>query len=487
MAKLNYNIKTNNDGTKFIEITGVENVLKDSTEIEIPSFMLINGEKIPVKQIKSLKSNDNPLKSVVIPESIVSFGANAFPNIDTVYFRDSHLFNRWKVNDDLFKKRAIWNYAGFSGTTKDGFQYCLCQSKEDGEYICVIGYVGDKINIAFPTSINLNEKNISVKSLCTALYFKNKWIRSIFIPKCIKYIDDLAFDNLSESSPMFFCEAYKKPSGWKLLWALYGHHDYLVTEVPGGDFFLGVILYKFGNCKLKYCGEFIFDKEVVWGSIGKEITVNNIEYSLCKDDNGKDFACIIGCSSKQERIDFPSSISLNGNKIPVLAICGCINFSEDCLPKYIYIPKEIINIGYRAFGYLGVYDLTLLCEAKYKPLGWDANWNFNFIDSPVYYGAVFNYSGDLLRKSKDGYLYTVCEDVNNKKYITIIDYQGSAPEDFEPLCVPSSIKVDNEILPVKVICDNAFKEYSPLDVDIPEGIYFDDYRAFGQHDAEKSY
>ena len=83
---------------------------------------------------------------------------------------------------------------------------------------------------------------------------------------------------------------------------------------------------------------------------------------------------------------------------------------EDCTSlTSIIISKGVNNIGYKVFSYCP--NLTIYCEVKSKPSGWDSNWNAS--NCPV----VWNYGKHILDEwitdieptcTEAGHRYAIC-------------------------------------------------------------------------------
>ncbi len=227
---------------------------------------------------------------------------------------------------------------------------------------------------AFYNCSNLTsiEMPSSVISIGRYAFYECSNLTSINIPSGVTSIGDHAFDFIYGSRLTIYCEAESKPSGWSSDWN--------------------------NNTR-----------PVVWNCIEHGETENGIKWGYTKDG----VMTIAGYSGASTEVVIPETI--NGHSVTTVAgyaFSGCSSLTS------IEIPRGVTSIGYYAF-----YEcyLTIYCEAKSKPSGWDSNWN------PDKRPVVWNYGGEH-GETENGIKWGLTKGGT----ITISGYSGESKEAIIP-------------------------------------------------------
>ena len=164
-----YAVSQDEDGNKYITILGY---VGESTAIEIPSSINVDGEDIPVTLIGSYAFTYSSLTSITIPSSVTSIGYEALSNC---YSLTSVIF------EDNSQLTSIGGYA---------FAYC-----------------SKLTSIIIPSSVtSIGERAFRSCSSLT----------SIIIPLSVTSIGINVFFGCS--SLTIYCEASSQPDGWDSSW-----------------------------------------------------------------------------------------------------------------------------------------------------------------------------------------------------------------------------------------------------------------------------
>ena len=428
------------------------------TSIYIPNSVTTIGS--------SAFSNCSSLTPIFIPSSVTTIGDYAFDNCSnlTIYCETSSKPSGWNSYWNASDRPVVWSsYKGINGNS-NGLEYIAYHDTEGNPYIVIIGYNGSNTDVVIPEYINVNGEDILVKEINDQAFYDNDIITSvtipnsvttigssafsncssltsIFIPSSVTTIGDYAFDNCSNLT--IYCETSSKPSGWNSYW----------------------------NAS---------DRPVVWSSYkGINGNSNGLEYIAYHDTEGNPYIVIIGYNGSNTDVVIPEYINVNGEDILVKEIndqafydndiitsvtipnsvttIGSSAFSNCSSLTSIFIPSSVTTIGDYAFIYC--YDLTIYCETSSKPSGWAYYWNSN--NRPVVWNCI-----DCGITAERLY-FVVLLDENGDEYVTIVGYTGSSTD----VVIPSSINVDGEDIPVKVIADYAFYDNDTItSVYIPDSV-----------------
>ena len=308
---------------------------------------------------------------------------------DTFY---EYAFKGWTPDLDTVLRDAIYT-AQYTSTYKYDYLNFYFDIKEDenlNKYIEVKEATSfgswDPVDLVIPPYVNVDGENLPVKSIGSNAFNGNpqgipvgtslllnsisipdtithisyhafsyyskdygnyNTLTSIFIPKSVTSIDEYAFYDCNGFS--IYCEITKKLEGWASDWS--GHTS------------------------------------IVWGYTGIDgITQDGIRYAVSQNDNGDKSIIITGCESSNTNLIIPSSISINGEDIPVKAIADNAFYKCDSLTS-IYIPNSVTTVGSYAFH--GCSSLTIYCEASSEPSGWDYRWNY-YSNRPVVWNCTYD-------------------------------------------------------------------------------------------------
>ena len=408
-----YGVTLDSSGDRCISIAGY---IGEPTDVSIPSIIDIGGEEFPVKEIaESSFEGCTSLTSIVIPNSITSINSYAF------YHCTSLVSVTFAENSQL---ESI-GYFGFCG--------------------------------------------------CTSLV-------SIVIPNSVASIGNDAFWNCT--SLTIYCEASSEPSGWAeyswnysyrpIVWNYQG-----INGVTEDGFSYAVTLDSSGDKCIVITG---YIGELNDITIPSAVTVNDQALTV-KEISENAFYKYTSLTS----VVIPSSVtSIGGNAFYRCASLASVTFGEnsqlesisyyafaycssltsivipssvtsigghafsDCISlASVVIPSSVTSIGYYAFD--SCSSLSIYCEGSSSASGWETWWNHS--NRPV----VYNYQG-INGVTEGGFKYAVTLDSNGNRCISITGYVGESTD----VVIPSTINVGGEELPVKEICENAFRGCTSL-------------------------
>ncbi len=457
-----------------------------STNVVIPSTINVNGEDIPVKVIADNAFKDNnTITSVTISDSVTTIEDNAFyncSNLTTVTISENSQLITIGNSAFSYCSSLTSIFIPNSVTTIGDYAFSACSNlttvtiNENSQLTTIedyaFRYCSSLTSIYIPDSVTTIEDNAfyECSNLTTVTISENSQLisigssafegcfslTSIYIPDSVTTIGSGAFYSCSKLT--IYCEASSKPSGWSSSW-----ND--------------------------------SDRPAVWNSyLGIHDTLDGLEYAVCTDDEGNKCITISGFNGSSTNVVIPSSINVNGEDLPVKVIAdnafkdnntitsvtisdsvttiednafyNCSNLTtvtisensqlisigssafEGCSSlTSIYIPDSVTTIGSGAF--YSCSKLTIYCEASSEPSGRDSSWSYR----PVVWNCISSFE-----ISDEGLRFVAALDKNGDKYITIVGYTGSSTN----IVIPSTINVNGEDIPVKVIADNAFKDNNTI-------------------------
>ena len=419
---LEYIAYHDNDGNSYIVITGYNG---SNTDVVIPEYIEVNCEQIVVKEISnSAFINNTEITSINIPNSVTTIGDLAFAgcsNLTTVTISE---------NSQL---TTIGDYA---------FYYC---SSLTSIYIPnSVTTIGD---LAFSFCSNLTIVTISENSQLTSIgsyaFADCSSLTSIYIPNSVVTINPSAFSNCSNLTTVTISENSQ-------LTTIGDHAFYYCSSLT--SIYIPNSVTTIGDSAFGYCSSltsiYIPNSVTTIGGAAffgcSNLTTVTISENSQLTSIGDQAFCY--CSSLTS-IYIPNSVTIIGD----YAFYYCSSLTS------IYISNSVTTIGEYSFD--GCFKLTIYCEASSRPSGWNYYWNYS--NRPV----VWSSNGQYGKYS--GFTYGISIDNEGKPYITITGYTGSSTN----VVIPSSINVNGEDIPVKVIADNAFYDNDTItSVTIPDSV-----------------
>ena len=186
----------------------------------------------------------------------------------------------------------------------------------------------------------------------------------------------------------------------------------------------------------------------------REVWNGPILMIIKQDSEGNDYLAVTNCKDDASKLNIPKMVKVDGKDLEVKSISrGALYYPH---LKSITIPNSVTSIEYG--GCENVSSPIIYCEASSRPNGWDCDWSF----SPV----VWGYTGKS-GITQEGLKYAVSKDKNGDKLIYITGTSRRPKK----ICIPESVLVEGIEIPVKFICEYAFKDCSSLSsVVIPSSV-----------------
>ena len=299
----------------------------NSVEINVPSFIDVNGKEYAVKSIgKKAFYKCSEVVKINISEGVEAIGDYAFIRYQnqtvvlpgSVNYISSSAFSRYNSDVlDVYYTGTLENWFNIQFPEQNANPFYMNTSgklyllNELGDYefltdivvpesITEIG-ANQFTDYSFITSVLLHDGVVSVGE---SAFVNNYDMLVIYIPKSVKTMGAHIFSNCNKLT--IYCEASSKPSGWDTYWA--SNVTNIVWNAPylySDDFYFGV-------------------------------------------DNSTNTATILRSTSNDSSIAIPSAFSYNGKTFAVTAI-GTYAFSNKNNLKNIVIPGNIITIGTYSF------------------------------------------------------------------------------------------------------------------------------------------
>ncbi len=394
-----YSILEDDNGDKYISITGWEN---PSEELVILETLNINGENIPIKEIGANAFKDNKkLKSVTIPNNITRIGSSAFSgciNLETINISEnSHLEI---IGDSAFYNCELLNFINIPNCvqTISDSAFSGCSSLTS---IIINNSVTTIGNYAFSECSNLtiyckfaskpstwksnwNYSNCPVIWSCEGggiysglrytIYEENNKLfititdylgtdQNVIIPSTISIgNEDIPVTSIDEKA-FYNCNSLVSitiPDSVTMIGdsAFYGCSS--LTSITISDSVTTIGSQAFNGCSsiTIYCEAASKPsgwssswnssyRPVVWNSLGGGI-YNEFKYVILIDDNDEPYIEITDyLGSDNENVIIPNVINIGNKNISVTSI-GREAFSNSSLSSII-IPNNITAIGYYAF------------------------------------------------------------------------------------------------------------------------------------------
>ena len=398
------------------------------TDVIIPENVILNGEEIPVKEISQTAFKGNQkVKSITVSNKVTTIDEYAFAgctSLESIYIPDSVT----TIGSYAFDGCELLNNINLPSSLSEigSYAFSNCSSLTSINIPDSVKTIGA---YAFQSCSNLTTVTISENSQLTSIdsrvFNGCSSLTSIYIPDSVTTIGDYAFSNCSNLT--IYCEASSEPSGWSSSWN------------PS-------------------------DQPVIWNSYkGIYGNFNDFEYIAYHDAEGNPYIAIAGYNGSNTDVVIPEYIEVNEEQIVVEEILNSA-FRDNTKITSIFIPDSVTSIGDYAFR--NCLNLTIYCEVDTKQDGWSNYWNYS--NRPVVWNSYLGVHDTL-----NGLEYAVCIDNEEKSYIAITGYNGSATD----VVIPESINVNGEDIIVKEILNTAFRYNTNItSINIPYGVTsIDDY------------
>ena len=309
--------------------------------------------------------------SLTIPDSVEYIGERAFYGCTglTVYFVVEEEPAGWHWNWDAHIEErhtlypiqsVVWNCNG-NEVAKDGYIYVVVDGVRYGIKDGVATVARQPKNsekVVISKSIYYNGRSYTVTKIAEKAFQSYNTLISITIPNSVTSIGEDAFYNCVSAT--IYCEHERKPSGWYSNWNNFG-------------------------------------KTVVWDCNNNDVAEDGYVYTMIEGIKYgiKDgVATVVKQPRNIENAIILKSIVYSGASYPVISIVdeafygstlisvtipnsiksiGKSAFAYCYRLKSIIIPSSVTSVG--GFAFSGWEDLTIYCETKKQPSGWDESWN----------------------------------------------------------------------------------------------------------------
>lgn len=419
--------------------------LGNAQNLVIPEKMMVNETEYPVTKIEAKAFEDcTSLLSVVIPNSIVTIGNNAFAGCNQItsltYGVEIGLMTLFGVaptnlTEVVLTQQSSIPYQAFSGCS-------------------------GLTTIYLPNS--LNSINASAFSNCTSL-------TDVYYDGTIEDWCNVIINN-EDSNPMKYASHFHskdQAEQWEEVTSLvdvfngrssinkyqfYGFEQITSIVVPNNVESIGIGA--FGKCNnvvdltIPFVGGSKYPPSSEMGGttlFGYIFGITNYTYHDTLLPSGLTTVKLTGGTQigsaafgnwvNLKTIIIPDTVTFIKNN----AFCDCTNL------EIVYIPSSVVNMESYIFN--SCPNVTVYCGASSKPSNWNSSWNQRNMSTttPVVWGAA-----PMEIKTSGDYQLSVREDLT----AAIIKYKGEGTEHFE---IPEIINVDGQEYQITEIWSGAFE------------------------------
>lgn len=372
------------------------------------------------------------LTEITIPEKITGIGFYAFNDCNTltIYCEAAEKPDGWSDgwNDSC---PVVWNCKnndkdenGCAYTIIDGIRYSLKDNQ------ATVDYQPNNITKAIiPETVSYKNQTYTVTSIRSHAFSDCHSVTEIFIPRSVTSIGSGALTRLNSL-------------------------EKITVAVDNANYRSN------GNCLIETASRTLIAgcKNSVIPDDGSVTSIGEWVFAYCEYPTT---LIIPGTVTKISKGAFTHCFGLTvvtlgyGVKtIAESAFSECVNLTK------INIPESVTTIERGAF-YTSCCPLTIYCEAKRMPSGWNSSWYFN---CPVVWDCKNN------DKDKNGHIYTIIDGIRYslKDNIANVDYQ---PKNITVANIPSTVTYEGITYSVTDIGFNAFTDCTLLkSVTIGNGI-----------------